>query len=85
MCSLNPRPLPLNVKQPLTSSFLSFLSLVASLKWLSGACNPTVPAPSSYDSQSPSVNRYTRDLGGGAQGEEEEIFESEWKDRAQNV
>ncbi|OWK10896.1 ITGAM, partial [Cervus elaphus hippelaphus] len=42
---------------PPTSLFLSFLALVASLKWLSGACSLTVPAVSSYESQDPSTNR----------------------------
>lgn len=42
---------------PPTSLFLSFLALVASLKWLSGACSLTVPAASSYESQNPSINR----------------------------
>lgn len=69
---------------PPTSLFLSFLALVASLKWLSGACSLTVPAASSYESQNPSTNRCAWSRGSSREVEGS-FWVCEWRQRVQNT
>lgn len=86
MCSLSLRPLPLNHYQTSASSFsFSVLPVLGGFLEVAQWYVPAVPALSSYDSQNPSVNRYTRDFRGrGTQGKEG-FYESEWREAAQNM